>query len=89
MATLHGEPLNEGDRVYHLRYGYLEAVNQKDSYFHIVTPEGVETPVTAQGQIYGGMTMVYWHDPVIVAPAKDALVWAKIKVISQAAARAL
>lgn len=78
----HGEPVNVGERVFHIRYGMIEVVEVHPSYF-IAEGVGKRHHVTSEGMTMG-MQLVFWHNPWVLIPPKNKVLWDKVVAIAQA-----
>ncbi len=81
----HGETINVGDRVFHIRYGYLDVVEVHEAHF-VAQGAGKRHHVSADGTTMGAQ-LLFWHNPWLAIPPKDAVLWGKVVAIAQAAAQ--
>lgn len=74
MLYLDGTELNLRDRVYDLTNGYGEVTDITVDFFTVVFTNRRRLTFDDGGTIRG-IRRVFWHDPLILAPPKDAAEW--------------
>lgn len=83
----HGEAIEIGERIWHIRYGHISVVEVNESYF-VAEGAGKRHHVTTDGFTMGAQTC-FWHNPWIAIPPKDGSVWTKVVSIASAARNVL
>lgn len=78
----HDETIVVGDRVFHIRYGYLPVIEVNENYF-LVEGQGKRHHVTSDGMTMGA-PLFFWHNPHVTLPPKDGDKWDKVKAIALA-----
>lgn len=78
-----GEQINVGDRVFHIRYGYITVSEVHDAHF-IASGGGKRHHVSSDGVTMGAQ-LIFWHNPWIAVPPKSLATWDKVVAIANAA----
>lgn len=74
MLQLDDTELRLNDRVYDLTNGYGDVSDVSDSGFTVLFLNRRRISFEAGGTLRG-VRRVFWHDPLILAPPKDAAEW--------------
>ena len=74
MLKLDGTELKLHDRVYDLMNGYGDVTETTNSGFTVTFYNRRRLTFEVGGTI-GDIRRVFWHDPLILAPPKDATEW--------------
>ena len=74
MLQLDGAELNLHDRVYDLTNGYGEVTDVAKDNFTVLFANRRRLTFD-EGGLVRGVRRLFWHDPLILAPPKDAAEW--------------
>lgn len=80
MAILYKEPANVGDTVYDLMNGSGTIIETHGDSLISVKFHSGKTVVFTDGKVHG-ISRLFWHNPLTVAPPKNKDTWEKFKVI--------
>lgn len=74
MLQLDGFDINIGDKVYDIANGYGNVSEVTDNKFTVLFLNRRRLTFKGNGNL-SGVKRVFWHDPLILAPPKDAAEW--------------
>lgn len=82
MATpkLNGESVAIGDVVYDVIQGYGTVLDTTFNEIAVRFHNGIRITFDPEGR-YAGVRRLYWHDPVLIEPAKDKKLWGSLQGI--------
>lgn len=83
---LDNQEIVKGDKVFDILEGVGTVIVTSDTTFSVSFGTGIFYPYDASGNRKGNTPnrfprMVYWHDPVVMLPSKDEVVWDKLKLL--------
>lgn len=81
---LDNQEIVQGDSVYDILEGVGEVTVTTNTAFYVTYGNNVRYQYDSTGNRKGNTPnrfprMVYWHNPVVMLPTKDELVWDKLK----------
>lgn len=74
MATINGENVSVGDKVYDVTQGYGDVISTMYDNIQVHFKTGVRISFDSTGH-YAGVRRLYWHNPVVIEPSKDNHLW--------------
>lgn len=80
MAKINGENVATGDKVYDVAQGYGVVVSTMFNTIQVHFNTNVRITFDSEGN-YGGVRRLYWHNPVVIEPSKNAAVWETLSTI--------
>lgn len=67
--TLNNDPINLGDRLFHLTYGYGTVIEMNTDFFRLNFASGGSVTVYPSS-LSGDKQLVYWYQPLFIQPKK-------------------
>lgn len=74
MVMISNENAVVGDRVYDIVQGYGQIVDTAFDDIVVRFDSGIRITFDKDGN-YGGVRRLYWHNPIVIEPAKDNRLW--------------
>ncbi len=74
MLELDGEVVSVGDSVYDIANGYGKVTDIRDRYTTVLFLNRRRITFKDNGRL-NGVRRLFWHDPLIIAPPKNAARW--------------
>lgn len=80
MATISNESVSLGDKVYDVAQGQGEVISLMMDDITVKFKNGRRITYDKTGH-YAGIRRLYWHNPVIIEPSKNKIMWDTIQNI--------